>query len=215
MKKIGILGSGIVGTTLGSGFVKHGYDVMIGTRNSEKLEEWKNIEGQNAHIGSFEEAAAFGGLLVLACKGTAVESVLKAAEEGNLNGKTVIDATNPIKEAPPENGVLQFFTSFDQSLMERLQLKYPEAEFVKAFNSIGSHFMVNPNFKGAQPTMFICGNSETAKKEVSAILEVFGFETVDMGGVEAARAIEPLCMLYCIPGMLRNEWGHAFKLLKI
>ena len=113
------------------------------------------------------------------------------------------------------NGVSKFFTTLDDSLMERLQREFAGAKFVKAFNSVGAALMVNPKFKEGRPTMFICGNDEGAKKVVGGILEQFGWETADMGKVEAARAIEPLCMLWCIPGFLRNEWGHAFKLLKV
>ncbi len=132
----------------------------------------------------------------------------------NLSGKPVIDATNPIADAPPVNGVLKFFTSHDQSQMEKLQREFADAKFVKAFNSVGAAFMVNPSFQGGKPTMFICGNDDGAKKTVTRILDQFGWETADMGKVEAARAIEPLCMLWCIPGLLRNEWSHAFKLLR-
>ena len=132
----------------------------------------------------------------------------------NLAGKPVIDATNPIADAPPTNGVLKFFTSLDASLMEDLQRAIPDAHFVKAFNSVGNALMVDPRFKGGRPTMFICGNNDKAKRTVRGILDQFGWETADMGTVEAARAIEPLCMLWCIPGLTRNEWTHAFKLLR-
>jgi hypothetical protein len=98
--------------------------------------------------------------------------------------------------------------------MEQLQAAFPNAHFVKAFSSVGNALIVNPDFGGIKPTMFICGNDANAKKEVSKILDRFGFEVEDMGGVEAARAIEPLCILWCIPGFLRNQWMHAFKLLK-
>jgi predicted dinucleotide-binding enzyme len=126
----------------------------------------------------------------------------------------VIDTTNPIADAPPDHGVLRFFTTYDQSLMEQLQSEFPDVHFVKAFNSVGAAFMVDPEFAGGKPTMFICGNDEAAKKSVGKILDQFGWEIEDMGSVEAARAIEPLCMLWCIPGFLRNQWTHAFKLLK-
>ena len=212
--KIGVLGSGIVGQTLASGFIKHGYDVMVGTGNPEKLKDWKEKEGGNANIGSIAESASFGDIIVLAVKGKAAKDVLKSAEAKNLNGKAIIDVTNPIADAPPENGVLKFFTTLDNSLMEQLQANYPKARLVKAFNSIGNAFMVNPDFNGAKPSMFICGNDEAAKKEVHKILDKFGFEVEDMGKAEAARAIEPLCILWCIPGFLNNSWSHAFKLLK-
>lgn len=210
--KIGILGSGDVAKVLAGGFLKHGHEVMMGTRTPAKLAEWK---GQHAagRVGSFGEAAKFGDLLVLAVKGMAATEALRAAGALNLAGKTVIDATNPIAEAPPTNGVLKFFTNLDESLMERLQREFQGTRFVKAFNSVGNAGMVNPQFKGGKPTMFICGNDDAAKKTVTGILDEFGWETADMGKAEAARAIEPLCMLWCIPGFLRNQWTHAFKLL--
>jgi predicted dinucleotide-binding enzyme len=151
--------------------------------------------------------------VVLAAKGTAAMEVLRLAGAANLAGKPVIDVTNPIADAPPVNGVLKYFTTLDDSQMERLQREFPDARFVKAFNSVGNAFMVNPQFKGGKPTMFICGNDDAAKKTVTGILDQFGWETADMGKVEAARAIEPLCILWCIPGFLRNDWVHAFKLL--
>jgi predicted dinucleotide-binding enzyme len=212
--KIGILGSGVVGQILGSGFIRHSYQVMVGTRSPGKLAEWKAKAGENGRVGSFAEAAAFGKILVLAVKGAAAEETLKAAGGENLSGKAIIDATNPLADSPPENGVLRFFTSLDSSLMERLQSAFPDAHFVKAFNSVGNALMVNPDFGGIKPTMFICGNDAGAKQEVSGILDLFGFEVEDMGGAQAARAIEPLCILWCIPGFLHNQWVHAFKLLK-
>jgi len=215
MKNIGILGSGEVGQTLAEGFLKYGYKVCIGTSHPDKLDEWKSRQGENLSVGSFADAARFGEIVVLAVKGDVALKVLDAADSRDLEGKTIIDACNPIEAAPPDHGVLRFFTSVNQSLMEALQKAHPNAHFVKAFNSVGSSLMINPDFGGTKPTMFICGNSADAKNEVTEINTLFGFETEDMGGVEGARAIEPLCLLWCIPGFLRNEWeGHAFKLLR-
>ena len=210
--KVGILGSGDVAKALGSGFLKHGHEVMLGTLTPAKLAEWM-IRNPAAHVAKFVDAARFGDLVVLAVKGTAAAEALRAAGAANLADKPVIDVTNPIADAPPINGVLKFFTSLDESQMERLQREFVDSHFVKAFNSIGNAFMVNPQFKDGKPTMFICGNDEAAKGVVAGILDQFGWETADMGKVEGARAIEPLCMLWCIPGFLRNEWTHAFKLL--
>jgi predicted dinucleotide-binding enzyme len=209
--KVGVLGSGDVGRVLASGFVKHGHEVMVGTRTPAKLTDWitQNPKGR---VGSFADAAAFAELIVLAVKGKVAAEALRLAGAKNLMGKAVIDTTNPIEDAPPVKGVLKFFTNLDESLMERLQREFEGASFVKAFNSVGSASMVNPQFKGGNPTMFICGDDETAKKSAGRILDQFGWETA-MGNAEAARAIEPLCMLWCIPGFLRNEWTHAFKLL--
>ncbi|HXR39861.1 MAG TPA: NAD(P)-binding domain-containing protein [Terracidiphilus sp.] len=211
--KIGVLGSGGVANVLASGFLKHGHQVTIGSRTPDKLVDWA-AQNPGGNTGTFAAAATFGELLVLAVKGSAAAEALRLAGAENLAGKAVVDACNPIADAPPDHGVLRFFTNLDESLMERLQREFAGAHFVKAFNSVGAASMVNPRFAGGKPTMFICGNSEAAKKQVGEILDQFGWETADMGGVEAARAIEPLCMLWCIPGFTRNEWTHAFKLLK-
>ncbi len=212
--KFGVLGSGVVGQTLAAGFVQHGHEAMIGTREPAKLAEWSKAN-PGARVGKPGEAAGFGEILVLAVKGNAAAAALRGAGEANLKGKTVIDACNPIAEAPPVHGVLQFTTGPNESLMEQLQKEFPEAHLVKAFNSVGAHGMIHPEYAGGiRPTMFICGNDDAAKKSVTGILDQFGWETADMGAVEAARAIEPLSMLWCILGFTKNEWTHAFKLLR-
>jgi predicted dinucleotide-binding enzyme len=211
--KIGILGSGDVAKTLALGFVRHNHNVMVGSRTPIKLSDWQK-EQPKLLLGNFAEAAAHGEIIVIAIKGEHAADALRLAGVDNLAGKTVIDASNPIANEPPTNGVLKFFTNMNESLMEQLQKEFPKANFVKAFNSVGSVSMVNPNFKTEKPTMFICGNNEAAKQAVSSILVQFGWEPADMGKVESARAIEPLCMLWCIPGFLYNQWTHAFRLLK-
>lgn len=212
MKKIGILGSGPVGQALGAGFVKYGYEIMIGSREPAKLKDWQSKQGEKALSGTFQEAAEFGEIIVIAVKGSAAKEVVKSVQ-GKLKGKTVIDTTNPIAEAAPENGVLLFFTNMNKSLLEDLQEHAPEVNFVKAFSCIGSPFMVDPAFS-QKPSMFICGNNEAAKKEVREIVEKFGHEVEDMGTAEAARAIEPLCILWCIPGFRSNDWSHALRMMR-
>ena len=151
---------------------------------------------------------------MLSVKGTAAEQLVKSLAT-QIAGKTVLDTTNPIADAPPQNGVLKFFTTFDMSLMEQLQKIVPSASFVKVFSSVGNAVMVNPALPGGKATMFICGNNNEAKKDVVRVLDQFGWDSEDCGGVEAARAIEPLSMLWCIPGFLKNQWTHAFKLVKL
>ncbi len=211
--KIGIVGSGSVAQTLASGFIKHGHEVTLGTREKSNLADFAKANPQ-AKIAAVADAAKFGEVIVLAVKGTVAQKALENAGAPNLAGKTVIDVTNPITDAPPEKGVLKYFTTLDESLMEQLQRKFAGAHFVKAFNSVGSAAMVNPQFKGGKPSMFIAGNDAGAKKTVATILDQFGWEVEDMGGAEAARAIEPLCMLWCIPGFASNDWFHAFKVLR-
>jgi len=190
-KKIGILGSGSVAQVLANGFLQLGFEVKIGTSDVSKLSEWKSKAGVKGSVASFKEAAAFGDLIVLAVKGTAAENIIKNIATA-IGGKTVIDTTNPIADVPPVNGVLHYFTALDDSLMERLQKNSPSANFVKAFSCVGNHFMVNPSLPDGKPTMFICGNSDKAKKEVTTILDNFGRDIADMGKVESERAIEPL-----------------------
>ena len=213
--KIGVLGSGDVGRVLASAFLKEGHPVMLGTRDPSKDQviKWKN-NNVGAETGTFEQTAAFGDIIVLAAAGSVSLSVIELAGKKNFDGKLVIDTTNPIAPEPPVKGVLKFFTSLDHSLLEMIQEKIPSSNVVKAFNSVGNALMYKPDFKGTKPSMFICGNDAGAKKTVTTILENFGWDTEDMGPAEAARAIEPLCILWCIPGFIRNEWTHAFKLLK-
>ncbi len=209
----GILGSGIVAQTLATGLSKHGHQVMIGTRDRDKLQAWRAAQ-ERVTLGSFSEAAVFGRVIILAVKGSAARDALRLAYSQNLKGKVVIDATNPIADAPPEQGVLKFFTDINSSLMEQLQSDFPDVNFVKAFSSVGASNFIAPSFPEGKPTMFICGNNESAKQTVTSVLDQLGWESADMGGAIAARAIEPLCMLWCIPGFLHNEWTHAFKLLR-
>jgi predicted dinucleotide-binding enzyme len=208
----GVLGSGVVAQTLAKGLKRHGYGVRIASRDGGKLSDFSTAAGIAA--GTFADVAAWADAVVLAVKGTAAESALRLAGAANLRGKTVIDTTNPLADEPPADGVLKFFTGPNESLMERLQAAFPGARLVKAFNSVGSALMVNPSLPGGPPTMFYCGNDPGAKAAVARVLEQFGWEPADMGGAAAARAIEPLCQLWCIPGFRENRWTHAFKLLR-
>jgi predicted dinucleotide-binding enzyme len=212
MPTFGVLGSGEVGQTLAQGLKKHGYQVRIGSRTPAKLADFSKQTGIQA--GTFADVARWGEALVLAVAGTGAEQALAQAGREALRGKLVIDATNPIGDEPPEGGVLKYFTAANTSLMEQLQRTYPDAKFVKAFNSVGSARMVDPDFHGTRPTMFYCGDDAGAKATVARILDQFGWDTEDMGGAIGARAIEPLAVLWCIPGFLRDSWTHAFHLLR-
>jgi 8-hydroxy-5-deazaflavin:NADPH oxidoreductase len=213
--KIGIIGSAMVGQTLAKAFTAEGHTVMMGTRDTAKAEVLKfKAENDAVTIGNFAETAAYGELIVLAVGGMIVLDAIALAGKENFDNKIVIDATNPISKEPPVNGVLNFFTNINESLMEKIQAALPSAKLVKAFNSIGSPVMYKPHFKDGVPTMFIAGNDAGAKQTATEILTTFGWQTEDAGKAEAARAIEPLCMLWCISGFLQNDWYHAFKLLK-
>jgi len=213
-KKVAVLGSGSVGEALSNGFLAHGFTVMRGTRDPKKLADWVESAGERASAGTFADAARFGEMIVLAVKGTVATDVLDLAGADALAGKTVIDTTNPIASEPPEDGVIRYFTGPNDSLMERLQKHVPAARFVKAFSCVGNAFMVDPSFGAEKPTMFICGNDDAAKGDVKAVLDEFGWDVADMGTAKGARAIEPLCQLWCIPGMRGGGWAHAFRMLR-
>ena len=212
MTRVGVIGSGVAGQTLAKGFKTHGYDVRIGSRTPGKLAEFSATTGIQS--GSFSDVAAWADSIVLVVSGHAAIEAINEAGPQNLSGKLVIDVTNPLTHEPPVNGVLKLFTGPNESLMEKLQAAVPSARFVKAFNSVGAPRMVNPSFAGGPPTMFYCGDDAAAKADVRKVLEQFGWEPLDMGVAAAARAIEPLVVLWCIPGFLQNSWTHAFKLLR-
>jgi predicted dinucleotide-binding enzyme len=214
MKTISVLGSGAVGEVLANGFLALGHPVVRGSREPTKLEAWRAGAGERASTGTFAEAARAGSLVVLAVKGTAAEAALDQAGADALAGKTILDTTNPIAEEPPDSGVLRFFTGPNDSLMERLQKKVPAARFVKAFSCVGNALMVNPKLAGGRPSMFICGDDEGARAEARAVVDSFGWDVEDLGVAAAARAIEPLCILWCIPGFRANDWMHAYKVLR-
>jgi predicted dinucleotide-binding enzyme len=212
--RVGVIGSAVVGQTLASGLKKHGHDVRIASRTPEKLADFSKSSGIQA--GTCPDVASWAEVIVLAVSGAAALDALGEIGAANLPGRIVIDTTNPIAKEAPEDGVVRFFTSPNESLMERLQAAAPSAKFVKAFNSVGAGLMVNPSFPGgARPTMFYCGNDQDAKAIASGIIEQLGWEPVDMGTAKAARAIEPLCQLWCIPGFRSNQWtNHAFHVLR-
>lgn len=214
--KIGIIGSGVVGQALGKGFASEGYGVMLGTRdpNSPKIHDWLTKTGKGVKAGTFEETAKFGDIIVLCPLFRATEDIIKMAGVENFKGKIVIDTTNPIADEPPVNGVLKYVTKNNESAGEFIQKWLPDSHVVKAFNSIGNAFMYKPKFEEGQPTMFICGNSDDAKKKVTEVLELFGWDVLDCGGIEASNALEGLCIIWCARGFKEGKWDHAFKLLK-
>jgi predicted dinucleotide-binding enzyme len=208
---IGVIGSGAVGQTLAAGYARHGHAVVIGTRTPAKLADWA-ATAPGVTVGSFADAAA-ADIVILAVQGGAAAEALQLAGHDALAGKVVIDTCNPIAGAPV-GGVLPYFTGPGDSLMQRLQAAVPAARFVKAFSCVGNAFMIDPSFAKGRPAMFICGNDAAAKATVTALLTEVGWDTEDVGGAAAAGPVEALCQLWCAPGFLRNDWAHAFAVLR-
>ena len=214
--KIGILGSGAVGKALAIGFTAEGNEVMLGTRDpkASKITEWLSGAGKGITAGTFDKTAKFGEMIVLCPLYRAIDDVINLAGTKNFESKIIIDTTNPIAEEPPVNGVLKYVKMAEGSAGEHIQSMLPNSHVVKAFNSIGSGYMYKPKFEEGQPTMFICGNNDEAKSTVTGILENFGWDVMESGGIEASNALEGLCIIWCARGFKEGQWNHAFKLLK-
>ena len=209
--KVGILGSGNVGKTLGAGFLILGHEVMIGSREPEKLQPWVNAAGPGASAGTFEQAARFGALIILATLGTGTENAIHLAGASNFIAKVVIDTTNPLDFS---KGAPQLSVGHTDSLGERVQRALPGAWVVKAFNTVGSPLMINPQLPGGPPDMFICGDDDRAKNKVSEVCKDFGWDVIDIGGIQGSRHLEPMCMVWVLYGMRAKTWTHAFKMLR-
>jgi predicted dinucleotide-binding enzyme len=210
--KLGILGSGSVAQVLGSGFLGKGYQVMLGTREPSKLGEWLTNAGEEASVGTFEEAAAYGDIVFLSVHATGLESAIDLAGRENFTDKTVIDLSNPMdfSEGPPP----KFTATVGNSLGEKVQRLLPEANVVKAFNSIGVAVMTDPDFDGEMATHFIAGDSEEAKAEATKLIREFGWDVVDVGGIDQAFFLEALASLWVNYAIKSNSWDQAFKLLR-
>jgi predicted dinucleotide-binding enzyme len=217
--KIGILGSGDVGRTLGVGFAGLGHEVTLGTRDpgQQKLKDWVIKAGPRASTGTFAQAATFGEVVVLAVLGAAVENAVKLAEPRNLDGKVVMDTTNPLdlagvdfaKGVPPK-----MFVGTADSLGERVQRWLPQAKVVKVLNTVGHAHMVKPSFPDGPPDMFICGDDAAAKQTVTSLLKDLGWPAIDIGGIEAARYLEALAMVWISYYFRTGTGNHAFRLLR-
>ncbi len=212
--RVGVLGTGEVGRRLAAGFASRGHDVVIGSRDPAKpeLREWLSRDGAEIRAGTFAEAAAHGELLVLALLGNAAERAIAEAGPGSFSGKVVIDAMNPLDFSggfPPKLSICG-----EDSLGERIQRALPDAKVVKAFNTIGSPYFVDPSFSDGEPTMLIAGDDNEAKGTVRDVLADFGWsDTVDIGGIDGSRELEAICIAWVKVGGAREAWDHGFKLL--
>jgi predicted dinucleotide-binding enzyme len=207
---IGVLGSGSAGRTLATGFLERGHPVMIGSRDPWKLQDWLQHAGPQAWIGTFAETAEFGDLVVLSVNGRAAEEVIRLAGIENLNSKIVLDASDPLDFSSGHPGL---FVGTTDSLGERVQRLIPNAYVVKGLNIVQADVMINPSLTGGEPDMLIAGDSDEAKRAVTALLREFGWPVIDMGGIESARWLEAISLAWVIYSHRTGKTHHAFKLV--
>jgi 8-hydroxy-5-deazaflavin:NADPH oxidoreductase len=212
--KVGVLGTGDVGKVLGSAMIQLGHQVKMGSREASnpKSMEWKQKNGEQASIGTFADAAKFGEIIFLCTLWSGTENVIQMAGSENFSNKVVIDATNPLVFEP--NQPPRLALGHTDSGGEQVQRWIPNAKVVKAFNIVGNAHMFHPKFECNPPTMFICGNDSDAKKQVTDLLTQFDWETIDIGGIDGSRLLEPMCILWVNYGFQTGTWNHAFKLLR-
>jgi predicted dinucleotide-binding enzyme len=207
---IGILGSGSVGLALAKGFLAEGHDVQLATRepDGDKADKLKS-EVPNAIITDFATAARAAEIAVLCVNSDGLEDILKLIGTEDLNGKVVIDTTNVVTQ---EKGMM-IYGGGKESAAEKVQTSLPDSKIVKAFNTVGAATMYKPDFGGVLPTMFIAGDDEDAKKDVSDIVSMFGWETLDMGKLVIARSLESMALVWINNAMSSGTPHHAFKML--
>jgi predicted dinucleotide-binding enzyme len=208
--KIGILGSADVAKALANGFLREGHEVKLSSREPAKLSPWATENGKSASAGTFAEAAKFGDLIVVAVQGTALESAIGMAGAEHFKGKPVIDATNPIEmsgKSPKLAG------SAGSSAGEKLQQMLPGGLVVKCFNTVGHAHFYKPKF-AETPDMFLCGDDENAKGQAASIVKSFGWNPIDVGGIECAHYLEATAMVWILTAFKQNQWTQAFKLMR-
>jgi len=211
--KIGILGTGMAGETLGTKFVQLGHQVKMGSRtaNNESAGKWAKAAGPNASQGTFADAAAFGEMVLVCLKGSVFLDVAKTLSPTALAGKALVDVSNPLEFA---NGTMSLSLCNTNSLGEEVQKTLPSAKVVKTLNTVNCEVMVNPA-KGGNPTMFLCGNDPDAKIKVSDLLKTLGWrDIIDLGDITKARGTEVMMHIWMnLFGLFGNP-HFGFKVVR-
>jgi predicted dinucleotide-binding enzyme len=215
--KVGIIGTGVVGSAIGTRMAQIGYEVMMGSRTAtnEKAATWVKNNGSKASQGTFADAAAFGEVVFNCTKGEISLEALKLAGEKNLKGKVLVDVANPLDFS---KGMPPFLTpslSNTNSLGEEIQKAFPDTHVVKALNTMNCNLMVDPKLVPGSHDVIICGNEITAKAKVANILQEFGWaDVIDLGDITAARATEMLLPIWVRLMMKYQSPNFNFKIVK-
>ena len=213
--KISVLGTGMVGERIATRLAELGNDVMMGSRTADNktATEWARKNGSRAQCGTFEDAVKFGEIVFLCVKGEAVIEVIRLAKPANFKDKTVIDISNPLdftRGMPPS-----LLISNTNSLGEEVQKAIPAARVVKTLNMVSNEIMTAPEKTGGEPTMFVCGNDASAKKQATALLASFGWKDIlDLGDISSARGTEMLLPIWLRIWGVLNDGNFAFKIVR-
>ncbi len=212
--KIGVLGTGMVGTTLASKLAALGHDVKLGAREADnpKAAAWASKAGKGASQGAFADAAKFGEIVFSCTLGTAALDALRAAGKDNLKGKVLVDVSNPLEFV---GGAARLTTPPGVSLGEQVQKEFPEAKVVKALNTVNANIMVAPERAGGESDLFIAGNDAGAKEKVSALLRDFGWKRIhDLGGIAAARGTEAYLLFWLAVSAALKNYDFNVRVVK-
>lgn len=205
--KYGILGTGMVGQTLATKLVEMGHDVMMGSRSAtnEKALTWQKSAGTKGKVGTFRDAAKFAETLISCTDGETSLDALRSCDGKDLEGKTLIDVSNPLdfsKGMPPTLSTVN-----TDSLGEKIQREFPQLKVVKALNTCNCKVMVEPSRVPGEHDLFICGNDAAAKEQVKSLVKEWGWKTIyDLGDITNARATEQLMPLWI---RLFVQFGNA------
>lgn len=214
MKKMGVLGTGMVGITIADKLIFLGYDVMLGSRsgNNEKSVEWIKNKGNHAKIGNFAQTAAFGDILFLCVKGEKAIEVVNSLDPAQIKGKTILDITNPLDFSSGMPPFLVPSLTNTNSLGEEIQKIIPEANIVKTLNIVSCTIMVSKQKPGGNPTMFVSGNNSKAKQEATNILREFYWDDIiDLGDITTSRGTEMILPLWVRTMLVLGHGNFAFK----
>jgi len=214
--KLGILGTGMVGNTIGTKLVQLGHEVKMGSRtsNNPKAAEWTKANGSGASSGTFSDAAVFGEILFNCTSGMGSIEALRLAGEKNMTGKILVDVANPLDFSmgmPPSLNVCN-----TDSLGEQIQRAFPKLKVVKSLNTVNYKLMVNPSLVPGDHDIFIAGNDKAAKNKITQILkEWFGWKSViDLGDITAARGLEMLLPVWVrLMGIFQSP-NFNFKIVR-
>ena len=208
-----MIGSGHVGQALASGLLRHGHEVVLGSRDpeQEKVRAWLQSAGDKGCASGHAEAVRWAEWVFVCVPGAAAEETIRGIGSEALAGKLVVDVTNVVKRI---EGGMSLLWGLEDSNAQRIQRVAPEARVVKAFNTVGSRQMIDPRVVDGPPSMPLAGDDIDAKEAVSELLQDVGWEPADLGALTYAPLLEAMALVWMRYGSTHNSSEHAFRILR-